>query len=84
MTAMVPGRSYCCALSVDVDRFSDAELRRTWLRGLSIDGRPATVASLRGACATMRAQGFEVFPACDKAGPNGACQGHELAEGGGS
>ena len=75
--AMVPGRSYCCALSVDVDRFSDAVLRKRWIRGLRIGGNPATVASLRAACAAMRAQGFEVFPACDKAGPNGSCQGHD-------
>lgn len=84
VTAMIPGRSYCCALSVNVDRFSDAVLRKRWICGLRIEGRPATVASLRAACATMRTQGFEVFPACDAAGPDGSCQGHERAEGGGS
>lgn len=48
-------------LSVDVDRFRDAELRR-WAKGLIMNGRAPTVAELRAACREARARGWVVFP----------------------
>lgn len=73
------GKTYHVALSVDVDRFTDAKLRRTWLRGLTLDGKPATVATLRQACAAGRARGWAVFPPCESVGADGSCLGHEEA-----
>lgn len=76
---MTIGKTYHVALSVDVDRFTDTQLRRQWLRGLSIDGKEPTVAEFREVCASARARGWEVFPPCDNVGADGSCLGHEAA-----
>ena len=67
------------ALSVDVDRFDDRYLRKTYCKpgcGITINGKVPTVAELRAACAEMRAMGFEVFPPCDSHDKRGFCKGH--------
>lgn len=64
------------AVSVDIDRFTDAQLRRQWLPMFAASG-VSTVAKLREACAQMRAQGYAVFPSpdCTNRGPDGGCRG---------
>jgi len=65
------------AQSVDVDRFSDAYLRKRVCPGLLIDGRNPTVEELRIACHNARLEGLRVFPPCDNTLPDGSCAGHE-------
>ncbi len=66
-------------VSVDIDRFSDAHIADLYLPILrEAHGLPdMTVADVRRTCIAARARGMEVFPPCDKTGPNGACLGHE-------
>lgn len=70
-------RTLHCALSVDVDRFSDAKLRKQY-DGILIreDGTRVSWRDLRALCREYRAKGFEVFPPCDNVNERGACQGH--------
>lgn len=70
--------TYHAAISVDIDRFDDARLRRDWLRQFR---DVTTVDDLRRACADMRARGFAVFPACDNVRADGHCLGHEVPRG---
>lgn len=72
-------RRICVSLSVDVDRFADAYMRKHYRDVLRIDGRVVEVpGELRQLCAEYRSRGFEVFPPCDRAHPTtGLCQGHE-------
>lgn len=70
------GFSYCMAMSVDVDRFTDAYLRKNVLPALSIDGKPVTAAQLRVACFDARNRGLEVLPPCDNVDERGRCAGH--------
>ena len=69
-------RTVHVALSVDVDRYSDAKLRREILPGLLMDGRRPTVEELRLACHNARREGLRVFPPCDTTNPDGSCAGH--------
>lgn len=68
-------------LSVDIDRFTDAALRKRWIKGLTINDRPATVAELRAACREARAKGLDVFPNpnCPNPGPRGNCECRQAA-----
>lgn len=70
-------RTIHCAVSVDIDRFSDTKLRKEWLPLFRSNGI-ATVEGIRQACRDMRAKGYEVFPsrACDHHMPDGTCAGH--------
>ncbi len=63
------------AISVDVDRFSDAKIRRQYLPFFRQLGAK-TPEDVRRLCNDERAKGHEVFPPCDKVKPNGACAGH--------
>ncbi len=68
------------ALSVDVDRFSDAKLRREFcVPGVFLRGVTPTVEQLRLACYKARLDGLEVFPPCDNTDARGYCKGHEVA-----
>jgi Domain of unknown function (DUF4326) len=73
-------RTLHVAISVDIDRFSDGELRRNWLPvfGDQVDD----VQGLRAACVEMRAKGFKVFPNPDCSTPrkDGTCPGHKSQE----
>lgn len=71
------GKLYHPSLSVDVDRFSDAYLKRTYLNGLSFDGETLTVDRLRSLCAEARALGQEALGMCDNVNEKGLCQGHD-------
>lgn len=74
-----PTATMHAAASVDIDRFSDARLRKVWLpmfRQLGCE----TPQDIRKKCAEARAQGLEVFPPCDNTGPTGACLGHSESE----
>jgi hypothetical protein len=66
------------ALSVDVDRFSDAVLRSQY-DGILVraDGSRVPWHELRALCAEYRADGYEVFPPCDRTNARGVCEGHE-------
>lgn len=82
MHVMTQGRRYCMALSIDVDRFSNAKLRKDYCTpgcGILLDGKVPTVEELRIACAKGRAKGLEVFPPCDQVDDRGHCTGHEEA-----
>lgn len=79
------------ALSVDIDRFSDAVIARDWLplfaknhvNGDLVEkhGLELTVADVRRVCADARARGLEVFPPCDNTDANGYCQHGKAAPG---
>lgn len=70
------GYTYCAAVSVDIDRFTDSVLKRQWVHAFKLkDGSRPTVEQLRAACAQLRADGFVVFPMCEHAGPDGSCMG---------
>lgn len=72
------GKSYCMAVSVDVDRFTDAYLRKRVCPGLrNADGRTPTPGEVRVACYDARNRGLRVFPPCDNTKPDGSCAGHE-------
>ncbi len=65
------------AISVDIDRYSNRELRK-WLHMF----RPLgcrTVEDIRAKCREARAEGLDVFPPCDNTKPDGHCAGHEEA-----
>lgn len=66
------------SLSVDVDRFSDAYLKKHLAGCLSHeDGRVVEVpGELRALCAEYRAKGYECFPPCDNTDEKGHCKGH--------
>ncbi len=67
------------AVSVDIDRFSDAKLEHDWLPMFRKSKMASTVAELREACRRARAEGFEVFPtaACNgRHRKDGTCPGH--------
>lgn len=69
----------CVALSVDVDRFSDAKLKRDFCTpgcGILLNGKTPTVLELRVACERLRAEGKAVFPPCGNTRPDGYCAGH--------
>lgn len=69
-------RRFHCAVSVDIDRFSDRVLETKWLPMFAQAG--ATSASdIRRLCAEARAAGREVFPPCDEHDERGICRGHE-------
>jgi len=63
-------------LSVDVDRFSDAKIRRDFL-GMFAQLGAVTVADVRRICAEYRAKGYEAFPSCEHHDSRGYCLGHE-------
>ncbi len=65
------------ALSVDVDRFSDAYMRKHYCRGITHEGGQLTPKKLRKLCVEARSRGLQVFPACDNTDERGFCQGHE-------
>jgi len=68
------------ALSVDVDRFSDAYLVEQYAGVLKADdGHVVQVpAELRMLCFSYRNRGFECFPPCDHTDETGHCLGHEI------
>lgn len=68
------------ALSVDVDRYSDATLAREFDRVLVRAGRHVPWTELRALCAEYRAKGYAVFPPCDRTGPKGDCLGHPVED----
>jgi len=68
------------AISVDVDRHSDAYLEKAYAGCVTEDGEPVTIARLRELCNECRAQGYKVIPPCDHYGPDGHCLGHTTAE----
>lgn len=68
------------ALSVDIDRFSDAKIRHDYTPLFEHNDLPASVNQIRKACAEARAKGLKVFPPCDHTGPDGHCLGHESTE----
>lgn len=72
-------RTIHVAVSVDIDRFPDLHIERTYLKMFRSAGLATSVAGIRHACAVARAQGFEVFPPCDRTKANGRCDGHEIA-----
>jgi hypothetical protein len=69
------GKSYCFAMSVDADRFSDAYIRKHILPCIKPTFEHPEL--FRRACRELRELGYKVFPPCDKAGPTGECMGHE-------
>jgi hypothetical protein len=77
MTAVQARRRICCVVSVDVDRFSDAKLRREWLPIFAQLGA-VSVADIRRLCAEYRAGGFEAFPSCENHDARGYCTGHPI------
>jgi hypothetical protein len=81
MSKWETGKSYHVALSVDIDRFSDAKLRRDYAPFMTIDGRRLTPQEIRKACWQERGKGHVVFPPCDNVGPDGSCAGHPTTEG---
>jgi len=64
------------AISVDIDRFSDATLLAEYLPIFTRAGVASTLVELRAACAAARAKGLEVFPPCDHVLSTGMCAGH--------
>lgn len=69
--------SFHVAISVDIDRFSDAYMRKNYLDLFRRNGI-ATVEGIRQACANARAKGWDVFPPCDNVKADGSCAGHEV------
>lgn len=70
--------TYHMSLSVDVDRYTDAQMRKQY-RGVlrHLDGRYVEVpGELRKLCAEYRAKGFKCFPPCDNVDETGSCKGH--------
>lgn len=70
------------AMSVDVDRHTDAYLRKHAIHGLTVDGEQVTVGQLRIACHNARLEGLRVLPPCDNTEPDGSCAGHATPEDG--
>lgn len=67
-------KSFHMAISVDIDRFDDATLRRNWCRYYPQFRTPA---KLRKMCEEARKQGLDAFPPCDNVDEKGHCKGHE-------
>ena len=59
------------AISVDIDRFDDKQLKRECCRLFP------TPEALRVKCAEAREAGLDVFPPCDNVDEKGHCKGHE-------
>lgn len=75
-------RMFHVAISVDIDRHSDARLETDWLsafRGF-VGFDVKTVADVRRVCQWARSCGWDVFPPCDNTGDNGHCLGHPFDE----
>lgn len=73
--AVKTGVVHHCAVSVDIDRFSDTKLSRDWLACFKPLG-VTTPADIRRLCGDARAKGLEVFPPCDHVDERGFCKGH--------
>lgn len=72
-------RRMCLALSVDIDRFSDAKIERDYLPMFGEHAR--TAADVRRLCTLERAKGHDVFPPHDgDTKPDGMCAGHAIPE----
>lgn len=74
--------TYHVAVSVDIDRFSDAKLKRDHCPHMLIRDhtgmqRRPTPHEVRRKCQEARAAGFAVFPPCDNTNSDGSCAGHE-------
>jgi len=67
---------YHCAQSVDVDRFTDAYIRRSGILDSFAQLGCKTPRDVRQQCVLARKKGWEVFPPCDHHGPDGRCLGH--------
>ena len=71
------GKTMHMALSVDIDRFTDAHLRKHYGGALVYKGSAAeTPKEIRFLCRLARSKGFEVFPPCDNVDEKGCCKGH--------
>lgn len=70
------GREVHIAISVDIDRFSDEQLR-DFLGHFVRAGKAQTLEQVRALCAEAREQGYEVFPPCDHTDAKGHCTGHQ-------
>lgn len=68
-----------CCVSVDIDRFTDAKLRKDWLPMFSDFYQVNSVPQLRALCRDARNSGQSGFSFdwCPSPGPDGTCQGHE-------
>lgn len=66
-------------LAVDIDRFTDAKIRRDFLPMLAKLGA-ASVIDVRRICREYRAKGYEAFPSCDHHDERGYCLGHDAAD----
>jgi len=72
-------KRFCIALSVDVDRQSDAYLRKHLTGVLTHNGHTVQVPDeLRLLCFDYRNRGYEVFPPCDHTDALGQCLGHDV------
>lgn len=70
------------ALSVDIDRFSDAHLRREFCSWIEFDGKRITdPRELRILCSKARGQGLVVFPPCHHTHADGTCAHHATGPG---
>lgn len=70
-------KSIHMGISVDADRFSDADIRKRILPAVTVDGQPISVERFRLICGEARAKGYKVVPPCDNVNELGMCLGHE-------
>jgi hypothetical protein len=68
--------SICLAVSVDIDRFSDAYLSDIYAPMFEAAGHASDPASIRALCVSARADGLVCFPSCDNVDERGVCKGH--------
>lgn len=71
--------SFHVAISVDIDRFDDAKLKRDYLPFFEHKGCK-TVDDVRRLCIKARSRGQAVFAPCGKTLPDGSCAGHSDAD----
>ncbi len=67
----------CMSISVDIDRWADADLEQVFLpvfRDLGCQ----SAADIKRLCGAARDRGLVCFPTCDNVDARGRCQGHPV------
>ena len=71
-------RNIHVAISVDIDRLSDGEIRRYYLSMFRDAVGSQSPRDVREQCRLARLKGLEVFPPCQDVDERGRCKGHPV------